>query len=296
MSVAFDDGAVHERARVALVGVADEVLLVTLGAQRELPFLGGREAGAAASAETALLDHVADLGRSHLDDVGEGLVTAVRDVLVQVGRIDHAAALQDPALLGLEEGVFVDEGNAVPAFHFIVTVLTENLLLGSGLREEDLFHDLGDVACPHVVEGKAGLARELDVDERFGHAVANAADFRQRGIDALFGEPFLDRGHRGAGAGTHAAAASSDEDGGLTEGLTTKSREVLLAPALALSVVVAERAFRHAGKVLRARLVSAVPAFVATEVFDRLLYFLGVRHGLPPSCDNQQRAWRVCPW
>jgi hypothetical protein len=47
--VGLADGAVHERARVALVGVADHVLLVARHVERHLPLLARREASAPAA-------------------------------------------------------------------------------------------------------------------------------------------------------------------------------------------------------------------------------------------------------
>ena len=49
--IALDERAVHEGAGIALVGVADEVALVALRLPADGPFLPGREARAAASAQ-----------------------------------------------------------------------------------------------------------------------------------------------------------------------------------------------------------------------------------------------------
>ena len=54
MRIALDHGAVHERARVALVGVADQVFLLAGRGAGELPLLAGGEAAAAAAAQSAL--------------------------------------------------------------------------------------------------------------------------------------------------------------------------------------------------------------------------------------------------
>ena len=59
--VALQDCPVHERAGVALVGVADDVLLVPGGVMAELPLEPGREPGAAAPAQAGPLDRVDDL-------------------------------------------------------------------------------------------------------------------------------------------------------------------------------------------------------------------------------------------
>jgi hypothetical protein len=55
--IAFDDGPIHERARVAFVGVADQVLLVAIDLAGELPFLAVGKPAAAAAAQPALFDH-----------------------------------------------------------------------------------------------------------------------------------------------------------------------------------------------------------------------------------------------
>ena len=61
VGVPFEDGAVHERSGVALVGVADHVLLLVLRGQGELPLLARGEPAAAAAAQAGLHDLVDDL-------------------------------------------------------------------------------------------------------------------------------------------------------------------------------------------------------------------------------------------
>ncbi len=77
MGVAFENAAVHERARIALVGVthhiAEEFSLAVVGVAESLgapashlPFLPRGEAGAAPAAQPRLLDpaeHLARIGR-----------------------------------------------------------------------------------------------------------------------------------------------------------------------------------------------------------------------------------------
>ena len=63
--VALQDGPVHERPGVALVGVADDVLLVARGVVAELPLEAGGEAGAAPAAQARALDLVDDLLPAH---------------------------------------------------------------------------------------------------------------------------------------------------------------------------------------------------------------------------------------
>ncbi len=82
--VALENAAIHERARVTLVGVADDVLLVTGGLGHGGPLETGGEAGAATTAQAARGDLVADLGRAHLGEhSAQGLEAAFRDVVLK---------------------------------------------------------------------------------------------------------------------------------------------------------------------------------------------------------------------
>ena len=57
MGVALQNGTVHERAGVALVGVAADVFLIRLVVRpQSVHFTAGREAAAAASAQAGILD------------------------------------------------------------------------------------------------------------------------------------------------------------------------------------------------------------------------------------------------
>jgi len=103
MGVAFEHGAVHERARIAFVGVADHVLLVGLVGQGDAPLDAGGETAAATAAQPGLLHDVHDLGRRHGQDLGQGFVAAEGNVIVDILGIDEAAvAGGDPELLFLD--------------------------------------------------------------------------------------------------------------------------------------------------------------------------------------------------
>ena len=169
MRVALQDGAVHERARVALVGVAADELLVGLGGRRELPLHAGGEARAAAAAQAGLEHDVDDLLRGHLgEDLAQGLVAVKGDVLLDVLRVDDAAVAQRDALLLLVE-VYVVEG--LDGVVLLDGLLVEQLLDDAAL-DEVLVHDAGDVLHGHV-----GVERALRIDDndRAGLAQAEAA-------------------------------------------------------------------------------------------------------------------------
>ena len=76
--IAFHDHAVGKRAAVALVGVADDVLLL---AHRRvvdrLPLDAGREASAAAAAQAGLGDFIDDFDRLHAESAFQALVAVV---------------------------------------------------------------------------------------------------------------------------------------------------------------------------------------------------------------------------
>ena len=95
VGVALHDGAVHECAGVALVGIAHHILVFGLVVAREAPFQACGEAGATASAQTGLLDDVDHLlGGLVLQGVGQCGVAVAGDVLLDVLGVDKAAVAQ----------------------------------------------------------------------------------------------------------------------------------------------------------------------------------------------------------
>ena len=107
VGIAFQRRTVHVRARVALVRVADHVLLTLRLLRRGLPLHASREARAATTAETGLLHLFDDLLRRHLEEnLLERLVAVTRDVILDLLGIDHAAvAKNDTELLLVERDV-----------------------------------------------------------------------------------------------------------------------------------------------------------------------------------------------
>ena len=102
--IAFQHAAVHERAGIAFVGVADDELLVACGLAGELPLSPGGEARAAAAAQAGNVHRFDQrLGVVLRDGLGEGLVAVAGDVVVDLLRVDHAAVAQEDFLLPLEE-------------------------------------------------------------------------------------------------------------------------------------------------------------------------------------------------
>lgn len=140
--VALDGGAIHVRARVALVGVADYVLLVSLRQAGELPLAPGGEAGASPAAKAGdlkLVDHV--LGLHRREDLLQGGVAVAGDVLVDVLGVDGAAIAEHDAELLLVEADLVDLDPVLLPIVFIEQAL--DLAALDDLLGDDLLGVLG---------------------------------------------------------------------------------------------------------------------------------------------------------
>ena len=206
VGVGLDDGAVHERAGIALVGVADEVLVLALGVAGGVPLEPGGEARAAAPGQAGDLDLVDDGLGAHVQGLVEGLVAVgVLDVFVDAGGIDHAAVAQGDALLLLEEAgvVVADE---------------QRLERGVVVFAHGLDDDAG-VGLVHAHQAVQEGVALIDVHDRLQIAHADAAG----GLDgeAVRGGHVTgqDLGHAGR-AGGDAAAALADEDAHPAAGLS----------------------------------------------------------------------------
>ena len=136
--VAFEDGAVHERAGVALVAVADHVFLIALGVVGELPLPAGGEARAAAAANAGGQHFVDDFLAAHAQRALQALERAHAQRFVDVLGVDDAAAVQGHAALLLVE---------------VDVVLLGDLLAGAGLHVQQALHD--------------GAAADVGVDDLF---------------------------------------------------------------------------------------------------------------------------------
>ena len=97
MRVAFNNRTIHERAGVALIGVADQILLIPFSISGEPPLLTGREPAAAATTKTALLHFVANLlGTHRLKHLRQRLISAASDVFFDAHRRNMTAIRPEP--------------------------------------------------------------------------------------------------------------------------------------------------------------------------------------------------------
>ncbi len=164
--IAFHDHAVGERAAVALVRVADDVLLL---AHRRvvdrLPLDAGREACAAAAAQAGLRDFLDDLDGLDGERPLEPLVAAVRLVVGERDRIGETAAREGEARLLLEEGDVFRRAEG------------ERMLDFRSGRLGQRRNDLARIGFRHRTEGVAH-AVVLDLEQRLEpeHAARAVAD------------------------------------------------------------------------------------------------------------------------
>ena len=205
--VALEHRAVHERAGVALVRVAEDVLGVVVLLLGEAPLHPGGEAGAAAAAEAGGEDLFDDLlGRHRGEHLGEGLVAVAGDVLVDVERVDDARVAQHDLDLAVEERDVV---------HLRLRPVGAGRVAHEALDhaplEQVFLDDLG-----HVVDLDVLVEDAVGVDQRHGalHAGAEAAGLDDVDLAGELArlEFFAHRLAHVEGAGGDAAAAGADQE------------------------------------------------------------------------------------
>ena len=81
--VALQEQMIFERPRLALVGIADEVLRLRRVLHDELPLHAGRETGAAATLETRRLHDVDDLLGLHRERLPQPLIALVLQIEIE---------------------------------------------------------------------------------------------------------------------------------------------------------------------------------------------------------------------
>ena len=205
--VAFHDGAVHERARVAFVGVADDVFFIGLDARCDLPLQPGRETGAAAAADAGVENFLHDVGRLHLEQgLGEGLEAFRRDVFFDVFLGDDAAVAQGDALLLLVEGHLLAVGDLGLQRGFDIDQTFDQLVADDVLLD-DVFRIFG---FDFHVEDVVGH----DLDDRALGAETEASGLDH--VDVFFQSGGLDFGAQIGDdvltVGDQAAGIAADED------------------------------------------------------------------------------------
>ena len=165
VGVSFENGPIHEGSRIALVGVTDDILLFPFAGLTELPLQARRETSST-TASLAGFEHFLDHRfRRHLgDNLSQGLVAPVGDVLIDALGVDLPAESENNLLLLLEEGDLPLLLDDLAGFRSG----PELLLVGSPLQEV-LFHDRFD-----IVLGKLDIERTIGIDDHDGSHFAGA--------------------------------------------------------------------------------------------------------------------------
>ncbi len=120
--IALDFVAIHVRAGIAFIGIADDVFLVGLGFGEKFPFIASQVASTAAAAQLCGFDLLDDVFRPTIDQhFIKGLVAANSNVFFDVVWIDEPAIAQDDFLLTLEER------HIIPRRHFWIAAAIFNV-------------------------------------------------------------------------------------------------------------------------------------------------------------------------
>ena len=198
MGVGLDNGAVHECAGVALVGIADEILLIALGLTGSIPLEPGGEARAAAACKAGgldLFDYV--LGSHGLEDLFQRLVAVIGGVGVDLVGVDDAAVTQsDAGLLGEELLIIGRNTDAVQLGHV------------AGLGG---FDDGGGVLGSHLHAAVQLALFVIDIDDGLQIADTDAAGDGHGGVH-IGGKELIQLGMHGTGAGGQAAGTFANYD------------------------------------------------------------------------------------
>ena len=105
VGIAFEQTAVHERARVALVGVADDVARTNFALAQSLPLRAGREARSTAASQSSPLHAIHNLLTGKVSQhARQSAVPADLYVVADVFRIDLAVVAEQNPLLARIEG------------------------------------------------------------------------------------------------------------------------------------------------------------------------------------------------
>ena len=189
--VGLQDRLVVERARVALLAVAEDVLHGRRIAREETPLHSGGERRPAASAQAGVFDLLeGSLRRQLRQGAVQPRESAARDVLIEVDRVYFARVPQRDANLAAHHRQVLQAGNAGNA-----AVHARQGELDGGFPPANVaLHDGGGLIRRDVAVQNARPARDGDVDERLCVAEAARPHFGNRRVDAALRDRVSQRG------------------------------------------------------------------------------------------------------
>jgi len=179
VGVALEHSAVHEGTRIALVGVADDVLHRVVLRRRKRPLRTGRKTAAAAAAQAGVLDHLDDLARGHRrQGLAQGRIAVTGEVVVNGLRVDptgvsqHDTRLRQTAGVGLVLRVVPVALNLAEAGHRSAQAVHHR----TGLRRVQLAQNQpGATADVHHLDRRLAVAEPHAAGLDDLHAVRQAA-------------------------------------------------------------------------------------------------------------------------
>ena len=206
VGVAFQNGTIHESTGVALVGVANHVLLVSLGSGGKLPLLAGGETSAATAAQTGFQHFVNHLLRGHLrQGLAQSAIAVEGDIFVDVFRVDTTAVPQSQTQLGTVE-VDIFQRRVL----FLVRLFLVDQMLHDTSLEQVLRNDLVHIVhLDAAVEGAFGI--NDDHGACFAKTEAAGADHFDFLVQTVFGDLFFKALDQLGGAAGRAARTAANK-------------------------------------------------------------------------------------
>ena len=183
MRIAFDHRAVHERAGIAFVGVADQVLLLAGGLRGRTStscrWESRRRRGRAA--RSARPCRKPRSGVCFRKALAKRLVAAAGDVFVDLRRIDDAAVGQHPAGLRAKNGCSSRKGTSAQGSRPSPRCWPRASSSGIVPAQNRLQQAAATFSASRLND-HAGAAGKLHFDERLGRAQPDAADLDHVGV------------------------------------------------------------------------------------------------------------------
>ncbi len=240
--IGFEHGAIHERARIAFISVADHVLGRAFGSPRDVPLDRRRETGAAPAAKPGG-PHAADdlLGREAREARVERLQPVACAVVPDRQRVDLAAVLEHDADLFAGVGrrrhcPRLDRHPRVivpKARSDVLDVLVQ--AADHAPRPHVTPHEPPGVAWLHVAVERLAVAGH-DFDQRFAVAEPRAPDGLDPGAAANRVELIRDGVADGEGPARDAARTEADSNLDLPAGGSRLSAVIAGGPARTATV------------------------------------------------------------
>ena len=271
--VAFENRPVHEGPGIALVGIADDVLLGADGVLGHAPFLAGEEPRAAPSAKPGGQHFFADLdGRHGVERLGRRAEDPGGNRRIERRGVDLPAVFQDDLLLMAEERDLPD-GRDVGEGPLSFADPAQEKTVPEVPAHEDLFQEFMGRFGSQVAIGEAGAAPRQHVHKHFALAVPHATHLDHRCGDAPGGEKSFDLVHDFSGPVGQSAGPGADEEKSALAPPAGSSQ----APGpkgAAFLVGVADGSACHAFNQVLAGIGPRVPALAATGCDQRRWFHL----------------------